>query len=1055
MRPIRLEMTAFGSYAEKTVLPFDQLRSGLYLVTGDTGAGKTTIFDAIVFALFGKASGTDRTADMMHCDYVAKSTDTEVTLEFSEGGKRFSVSRTIHFPKKRGAEDRYGDQQLSAILREPDRDPTEGPEKVSRRVEELLGMNAEQFRKIVMLAQGEFREFLRADSDKKNEILGKLFDNGVYLAYQELLGGARDELLKRRLAMREELGRLMEHGFRLPEGAEAERFLPDHPALTDNLCALIGDEEERCAEQSRRREETRRRVRELDGRYGAAQAVEAQFSAREEAARRLALLETRREEMARRGVALERAETAYQRVFPALEAFERSDRAMNEAQAEAELLRVTLGRCTKELEQARLLSGDAAGKKERIAALDAELGRLDDQILRLREREERRAALSLAKREAARAEAEKDALLKRCAALGRELEELRQRLASLEGAEALTLQRQADYEKACARRRDLTELREDCQAQLREESGLREQQELLSGATEAALAAEERYHGLYRRFLAGQAGLMAESLRRRIAETGEADCPVCGSRVTAEQEPRFAARCGELPGEEQVEQARRAAVEAEQRRNAQDKRTEALSARLRQNRNQLVTRAEKLVPAGGSWELLTQGGLLETAAREQEEQEKRLRSAYQEAQARETERARLRGLLPLREESLAQAQREADQKAALQLEQLTRAETLENWMREAGKELRYESLEQAQDAGQRLEREKEALGRELEENRKALELARSRRDQASGNLEAREKQTRRLAEEQAGALHALDETLAAYGFADPAELRDALRPAGDMEPASWLRKEQQELTAYQAACLHSEQELQRLNEQLSGRERTDPGALERERDQANALYLEADRACKELELLLQNHRDVHMRAKTLKSALDQSARAAERMNRLGDLAVGVTGEGGKLSFDRYVMGTVFREILELANRRLDLMSGGKYQLLHRSAAGRRNAKAGLEIQVLDMSTGLLREPDSLSGGETFFTSLALALGLSDAVQNRAGGRSLDALFIDEGFGSLSDDALDKALDVLGQLSAGERLVGIISHVDRLGESIPQKVRVKNGEGGSSLTLEPA
>ena len=153
------------------------------------------------------------------------------------------------------------------------------------------------------------------------------------------------------------------------------------------------------------------------------------------------------------------------------------------------------------------------------------------------------------------------------------------------------------------------------------------------------------------------------------------------------------------------------------------------------------------------------------------------------------------------------------------------------------------------------------------------------------------------------------------------------------------------------------------------------------------------------------------------------------------------------------MGAVFREILEMANRRLELMSGGRYELVHKVGTERRNAKAGLEIEVLDNSTGVLRPSGSLSGGEAFFTSLALALGLSDVVQNHAGGKQMEALFIDEGFGTLSDDVLDKALDVLNGLTEGNRLVGVISHVDRLGESIPQKIRVRSGEKGSTLSLE--
>ena len=169
----------------------------------------------------------------------------------------------------------------------------------------------------------------------------------------------------------------------------------------------------------------------------------------------------------------------------------------------------------------------------------------------------------------------------------------------------------------------------------------------------------------------------------------------------------------------------------------------------------------------------------------------------------------------------------------------------------------------------------------------------------------------------------------------------------------------------------------------------------------------------------------------------------------------MNSEGGKLSFDRYVMGAVFREILEAANLRMERMSGGRYELIHKLGADRRNAKAGLEIEVLDHNTGLQRGSATLSGGETFFTSLALALGLSDVVQNHAGGKRMDALFIDEGFGTLRDDVLDKALEVLNGLSEGERLVGIISHVDKLSESIPQKILVKHGEKGSTLRLELA
>ena len=199
---------------------------------------------------------------------------------------------------------------------------------------------------------------------------------------------------------------------------------------------------------------------------------------------------------------------------------------------------------------------------------------------------------------------------------------------------------------------------------------------------------------------------------------------------------------------------------------------------------------------------------------------------------------------------------------------------------------------------------------------------------------------------------------------------------------------------------------------------------------------------------------VYDNIKIEKAKLSKTDYASKILSKLSDLASGSNGEGGKLSFDRYVMGATFREVIEKANIRLEIMSGGQYQLIHQMEAGRKNAKAGLDIEVLDRNTGIQRESASLSGGESFIVSLALALGLSDVVQSHSGGQALDTLFIDEGFGTLDDGVLDKAVQVLESLSDGSHhLVGIISHVSRLEESIPQKIVVRNSDKGSSLKIE--
>ena len=280
-----------------------------------------------------------------------------------------------------------------------------------------------------------------------------------------------------------------------------------------------------------------------------------------------------------------------------------------------------------------------------------------------------------------------------------------------------------------------------------------------------------------------------------------------------------------------------------------------------------------------------------------------------------------------------------------------------------------------------------------------------------------------------------------------------MAPIGDADGETWLKQEQEAQTAFASDLAHTAEEVHSLAAQLEGQSRADLSQLLEEKAGITDEAKKTEAQLESVSQLVLNHEEVHKGLEAAFLALAQTEPQWQRISRLSDLASGINTDGGKVSFDRYVMGAVFREILQMANIRLDIMSGGKYRLEHQTRASRKNAKAGLDISVWDQTTGKSRDAGSLSGGESFFTSLALALGLSDVVQNHAGGKKLDALFIDEGFGSLSDDVLDKALTVLNQLTEGNRLVGLISHVDRLSESIPQKLVVTNNGHGSTVRTE--
>ena len=1056
MRPLSLTMTAFGSYAGTTTLPFEKLGHGLYLVTGDTGAGKTTIFDAIMFALYGVASGTERGADTLHCDFVPKSTDTVVELRFSQGGKEYTVERRLHFSKKRGTGDQYGDAKPDALLTEPDRAPTEGASRVTARCEELLGLNAEQFRKIIMLAQGEFREFLKADSDKKNEILGKLFDSAPYLYYQNLLAGARDELGRRRAAQSERLRVLLGTVLRLPDGTvdeERELYLPEHPALLENLHALAGRDRLSLENLLEKRGELSREIAALNTKKGAAAADNALLDSLAGDRKKLAALEAQGPEMARRQTVWALAEKALHRVKPVLDAQERAYTLLQRTRAEMEARRLEAETHRQAVQAAEADAEADAQNEQALAETAAQLRGIDEQLPRYKE-------LAGTERERAEANAAADKArtaidVERAAfdALIAELAALREKLAALENADSEAQALRWEDERAREKLDALNNIRREHSEILRLERDLDVRQERRLLLTKKADAASLRYGELYRRFIAGQAGLLAGELRRRLEAEDEADCPVCRARLRREDAARLPVAPAETPDRDAVELAKRELEKAERLRAEQDSGVAALAASIEERRAVLLERAEALLPGSSDWETLCVEGKLDAVIDEAAQHSRETQAALEQAEKRLAERERFRVMLPEKEKR--QEALTAKLAALEEAERNCRAEAqrAEAVIGELKKQLRFESEAAALAEKDALTKRQGQLTALIRAHREALSAARQRLASAQGTLEeltrAAERQTQELEQAQV----ACSAALADSGFESAEAVRLALAPAGGQDAERWLRAQQRDFTAYEENLRHSRAQIASLEKQSAGKTYTDLTELDDALAALSSSWDEANAACAAQEALLNNHVDVLAQASTIKTALSACESAWRRLDRLASLAVGQSGEGGKLSFDRYVMGAVFREILEMANRRLELMSGGRYELVHKVGSDRRNAKAGLEIEVLDNSTGALRSSASLSGGEAFFTSLALALGLSDVVQNHAGGKQMEALFIDEGFGTLSDDVLDKALDVLNGLTEGRRLVGVISHVDRLGESIPQKIRVKSGEKGSTLSLE--
>ena len=1055
MRPIRLEMTAFGSYAGKTVVPFDRLQSGLYLITGDTGAGKTTIFDAIVFALYGEASGNDRRPQMMHSDLVPLSTDTLVRLTFSQNGRRFTVERSIHFPKKRKAVGGYGDADIRAVLTGEGLEPTEGANKVTVRCTELLGLNADQFRKIVMLAQGEFREFLKADSDKKNEILGKLFDSSPYVYLQKLLYGARGRLESRRSRSRDAITAALA---RLPEEASVQRELltEQNPAMPGLLRVLTDADAKAQQEADARCGRLRERLNALHKQKGEAETLLAAQQALEAAEARIAVLEAESPKQEALRQTLSRAETALYQAQPAL-------LAEQQAKAQYETACRTADSCAREVTalEAGFKAAEAACAedetlRQRQAVAREQLSELNRQVDLFEKLEQAEAARQDALRKQAAREADCRQVAEGLVRLEQRLSAMQTALTELEDIDGAVLRAgnaEAEAGKAKAAWSGEGGILPRFRELMKKEQALDRQYPICREAEQRAEAARDLAYSLHRAFIGGQAGVLAQGLREQLTAEGSGTCPVCGSVLDRTALPHLAAAEGDVPTQEAVDRANRAAEQAEAARRRQQDAFNLEQSRLEADRKGLLRDAQAIRPDCDGWQILLQPDYREEVAAALDSAWMDARQTHAKLLARLAERNRLR---QQQRDTAASLERGRSQEKAA-ADALTKASAAtaaaEAQVRTLQSQISWPDKRTALANRQTLSETEQRLAAALQAHAEGIRAAATALADGQGSLRSAEASLSRaeavLAEAGAHSAAVLQET----GFSDAAAVASALAPCGETVPKLWILQKKESLGRYDRERSACENSIRTLRAQTAGRQTEAPEILDAAIAEADAAYQAETARAADARHRQQTNLGVLNEVEAARKALDETETVWAALDPMGSLAVGARGEGGRLSFDRYVMGTVFQKILEMANRRLALMSGGRYELIHRATAEDGRVKAGLDIEVLDITTGRQRPSASLSGGEAFYTSLSLALGLSDVVQNHAGGQRLEALFIDEGFGTLDDDMLAKALDVLNQLTHGDRLVGIISHVDKLSASIPQKIAVKNnGAAGSSLTV---
>jgi exonuclease SbcC len=1014
MRPLRLEICAFGPFAEKEVIDFAEIAgASLVLIHGPTGSGKTTILDAICFSLFGDTSGAEREGKQMRCDGAPPTLPTSVRYEFALGAKTYCVERSPEQerPSKRGGgmtTDAHQATLWETTNASNDSDEgkvlASGAAKVKKVVSELFGFDSEQFRQVVMLPQGQFRKLLNSESKEKEKILQRLFQTTHYAKLERALADRASKLKRgfedhqvemETLLRQEEVETLEDLVLRIGVAKEQHELalgkLPPHKEGSEVASAALsqGQSDNKIL---------------MERKAALASANEVQARAKDMSSLR----------------------SQYLRAQSALPLIPRADAAKDRA-TEADAAEAKLKQTSAEVEKSQerkaiavaALAKEESRSEERdqVAKTQASLEAMDASVQRLEEFRAKESELHalLQKQEAGHAEAASAVASAKSAleAVRTRSKEDDKKASQVEVLEISLQQNRSAKKKRASLESLRTKIKKGQKTHQDAESAFVEKKKQAQQCDQTRLDLEDRWQR-------GQAGALA----RELAEGGA--CPVCGS----EDHPKLAEASDSLPSEEAMAQAREA-VGAAQEASAE--------AQERASTSRAVLQSDQEQEQGLSHEL-AESATREIAAWESEirEQSASLDSALQARERASGSSGELAAAEASVESADKVVQAIMNTLAEKKIEAAKTKGSVEELEKKVPPHLRPTGSLAAAKA--ELQKKSQALTRALAQAQSAASVAEqdlaacqaSRAGASSAASTARGKATEAAQE--------LEVHSGQAGFEDIADFVSA------KEAVSMIAEWESRLKEHEGEVKASADRLKRAEEAAEGKALADIEALEQAAADAKAALVVAIRAEAETK---------HLRDRLSKTQTDYErvrkkvAKQEEQylvVASISDLANGKVPP--KMSFQRFVLAALLDEVLLAATARLAHMSKGRFSL-QRQAESRHKARAsGLDLEVMDAYTGKARAVATLSGGESFLAALALSLGLADFVQGFTGGIRLDTLLIDEGFGTLDSDALDLALDTLTELNAEGRLVGIISHVDELKTRIPTRLEVLKSELGS-------
>ncbi len=1059
MKPVKLKISAFGPYADEmpeiNFEPFE--KKGLFLICGDTGAGKTTIFDAICFALYGETSGSFRDTKNLRSEYASPSARSFVDFSFTHQGKEYRVYRKPSYdrPKQRG-EGMITEKGRAEFYCE-DKAPVEGTTQVNHAIIELLKIDFKQFKQIAMIAQGEFWDLLNASTDDRTKILRTIFMTSGYERMQYKLKERRDTSFSEKKKAERSIVQYFKDAEAPKDSSLGEVLLTMQKesdssgsawnleemlrVLTDMLSAdaaalenaqkelhtekQTGEEKKKALHNAHTNNEFLQRLKKFTEEKD-------KLDARENGIRELELL-------------TERQKTAVRKIKPMYETWKKEERESSDTEEEINSKKEELAGIKKEARLAeealkKSLEDEARAQEQKKTA-----ERLKEDIPKYEKRDVLISEIEALKKKEEGLDKEEQTLREEEEKLKYKTDHLASVIKELEGCAPKRVEVQNRGKELQTLEAGIKDILEHAIPEYKEkklELNVKQDAFRLTQKQFEKISKERRQ---CERILENcRAGILAQHL-----EKGK-KCPVCGST----HHPEPAVLPEETASEEELKELQEREEKAKKAKDSScikaEKAKTALESDEEQLRNQILTLMKQAdhnadLPENDSIELFFEKissawDVVKEQILANEKEENRLAEdcgTYEKAvQDIETARGKETESLTARKENFA-ARRGKNQTAFVETKTA---------LKEYDK-LAYPDLETAVKEQEKAEKVAAGLYEAIEKANTAKQKAGTKKAEAEaalGVLETRFQSQRELAKESRSNFENL---LKEENFATEEAFLEFL--AGEDE----IEENEEKIHEYRREVQTNSQQLEQAKADARGKKEMAEEQLKKESEEQDLLIETLRKRCTQIENRLDKNKRIKEKISAQRSSLEKSQEEYNRCTRLYDLITGNISNRAKITFEQYIQAAGFDHIIAAANRRLLPMSDGQYELFRKDDSDNKRSKTILNLEVQDNFTGHRRPVGSLSGGESFKASLSLALGLSDTVSSHLGGVQMDALFVDEGFGTLDKKSIENAMDTLVRLSGANKLVGIISHREELMENIPQQIKIEKTREGSRINID--